>query len=339
MKRLVLILVIASLFIASFLMGCARQSVKENSTGQLVVYSPHPLEFIDPIVGEFESEYGIQVNVIFAGTGELLSRIEGEATRPQCDVLWGGSISTLEPKKELFETYKSRNEDYVLPEYKNKDGHITRFSLIPSVIMTNKNLIGNMEIKGYNDLLQDSLYGKIAMADPQKSSSAYEHLINQLYAMGEGNPEDGWWYVDEFVKQLDGKLLDGSPEVYRGVADGKFAVGLTFEEAAAIYVKSGAPVEIIYPIEGTIVKADGVVIVKNSPNLENAKLFIDFVTSSEIQGLIATELNRRPIRNDIHFIEGLRDLNDIYLISDDENWSASERISIIEAFKQKFQGE
>ena len=29
------------------------------------------------------------------------------------------------------------------------------------------------------------------MCDPSTSSSASEHLINMLYAMGEGNPEKG----------------------------------------------------------------------------------------------------------------------------------------------------
>ena len=53
------------------------------------------------------------------------------------------------------------------------------------------------------------------MCDPSTSSSASEHLINMLYAMGEGNPEKGWDYVEKFCKNLDGmlfkKLIRGIP--------------------------------------------------------------------------------------------------------------------------------
>ncbi len=45
------------------------------------------------------------------------------------------------------------------------------------------------------------------MCDPSTSSSASEHLINMLYAMGDGDPEKGWDYVRKFCENLDGVLL------------------------------------------------------------------------------------------------------------------------------------
>ena len=44
----------------------------------LVIYCPHPLTFINPLVEEFEKESGIKVEVVAAGTGELLKRVESE---------------------------------------------------------------------------------------------------------------------------------------------------------------------------------------------------------------------------------------------------------------------
>ena len=60
----------------------------------MTVYCPHPLEFIDPLVKEFEVKYGVSVEVIAAGTGELMKRIESEKDNPLADVLWGGTITT-----------------------------------------------------------------------------------------------------------------------------------------------------------------------------------------------------------------------------------------------------
>lgn len=249
--------------------------------------------------------------------------------------MWGGSLSTLQPKADLFEEYKSANEDAVIDEYKNKDGHITRFSVIPSVIMVNTNLIGNIKVEGFEDLLNPELKGKIANADPSKSSSAFEHLINQLYAMGNGNPDDGWAYVTNLTKNLDGKLLSGSSAVYKGVADGEYTVGLTFEEAAVKYAKDGAPVKVVYPSEGTVAKADGVAIIKNAKNMDNAKKFIDFVTSKEAQNVVATQLNRRSVRNDVEG-EGLESFNSIKVIKDDENWVNENKQTMLDKYKDIF---
>ena len=119
-------------------------------------------------------------------------------------------MSTTSPKRELFEAYISCNEDMVRDEFKNREGNMSRFTDIPSVIMVNTNLIGDVKVEGYEDLLQPELKGRIAMCDPATSSSAYEHLINMLYAMGDGEPEQGWDYVEDFCRNLDGILLGGS---------------------------------------------------------------------------------------------------------------------------------
>ncbi len=340
MKKKLLATILSIMTLVSFA-GCGGGSSEtksgdgEGGSNNLIIYCPHPVEFIDPIVNEFESQTGIQTEVVTAGSGELLKRIESEGDNPLGDVMWGGSLSTLQPKADLFEEYKSANEDAVIDEYKNKDGHITRFSVIPSVIMVNTNLIGDIKVEGFEDLLNPELKGKIANADPSKSSSALEHLINQLYAMGNGNPDDGWDYVTELTKNLDGKLLSGSSAVYKGVADGEYTVGLTFEEAAVKYAKDGAPVKVIYPSEGTIAKADGVAIIKNAQNMDNAKKFIDFVSSKEAQTVVATQLNRRSVRNDVKG-EGLEPLENIKMISDDETWVNENKQAMLDKYKDIF---
>ncbi len=246
--------------------GSAGSGDDEN---KIVIYCPHPLSFINPLVEEFEKESGVKVEVVAAGTGELLKRVESEKANPLADIFWGGSLSTMKPKADLFEQYKSVNEDHIQQAFKNEEGSITRFTDIPSVIMVNTDLIGDIKVEGYEDLLNPALKGKIAMADPSKSSSSYEHLINMLYAMGKGNPDNGWDYIKKFCANLDGKLLSGSSAVYKGVADGEYAVGCTFEEGGAKYVADGAHVKIVYMKEGVISKPDGIYIIKNANIVHN----------------------------------------------------------------------
>lgn len=329
------------LSIFTILAGCSSDDDKTSEgkdSKELVVYSPNPIEFNEPLIKEFEDETGIKVEVISAGAGELLKRIEAEGDNPLGDVMWGGSLSSLEPYVDYFEKYQSANEDKVIDEYKNDDGYITRFSLVPSVIMVNKNLIGDKKIEGFADLLDKDLKGKIAFADPSKSSSSFEHVINQLYAMGDGDPEKGWEYEEKLIKNLDQKLLSGSSATYKGVADGEYAVGLTFEEPVVNYINDGAPVEIVYPKEGTIVKPDGVVIIKNAVNLENAKKFVDFITNEDSQTMVANELSRRPVLSTVKIKEdiGMKPLSEIKLIQDDQEWSNKNKIAILDKYKEIF---
>lgn len=314
----------------------ATESTAAKLTGDLVIYCPHPLEFIEPLVSEFESVSGIKVEVIAAGTGELLKRVESEQANPLGDIFWGGSLSTMTPEMALFENYQSVNEEFVQEGMKNVEGPLTRFTDIPSVLMVNTDLIGDIEIKGYEDLLNPALKGKIAMCDPSKSSSSYEHLINMLYAMGNGDPEAGWAYVEKFCENLDGKLLSGSSAVYKGVADGEYVVGLTFEEGGAKYVADGAPVELVYMEEGVISKPDGVYIIKNAQNMDNAKAFINFVTSKEAQTIIVEQLNRRSVRTDVAAPGYLIPKEDINIIYDDPALVVASKDAWIEKFTDIF---
>ncbi len=302
---------------------------------KLVIYAPHPVEFIDPIIDEFERSSQIEVTVVRSGTGELLSRIENEIATgsPSCDVLWGGSFATINNKKELFASYHSINEEYINAE--NLDGLVNAFSFMPSVIMVNENLEGR-RIESYEDLLRDDLKGKIAFANPSLSASSYEQLINMIFAMGDGDIERGWDYVEKLVVQLDGKLLDSSSKVYNGVAQGEYAVGLTFEEGAANFCGENTPIRLVYPREGTIVRRDGVCIIKGSKKEAKARAFVDFVTGKEIQSFISERLNRRSIRTDVDESPNLIPLSEIKIISDDEDWSFKNKDVITERFLTLF---
>ena len=313
-----------------------EKKMAERDDKQLVIYCSHPRAFINPLVEEFEKQRGMKVEVIAAGTGELLKRVESEKANPFGDIFWGGSLNTMKPKADLFENYISVNEGHIQAAFKNKEGSMTRFTDIPSVIMVNTNLLGDIKVEGYKDLLNLSLKGKIAFADPSKSSSSYEHLINMLYAMGSGDPDKGWDYVENLSRNLDGKLLSGSSAVYMGVADGEYAVGLTFEEGGAKYVADGAPVKLVYMKEGVISKPDGIYIIKNAKNMENAKKFIDFITSKDAQSIITTQLHRRSVRDDVDPPVGLLPKDQIKIIDDEEQVVEKNKKAWLDKFKDIF---
>jgi iron(III) transport system substrate-binding protein len=305
-KRFVLLLM-ASLLAVAFLAGCVyavrTTAIRGNGNAlrdnTLVIYSPHPVLLSKPLLVEFEKETGIHPEMVRAGTGELLARLDEEKDAPACDVMWGGSVSSVSPKSYLFDDYVSANNEQMQPDFRNDGGPLTWFSDLPRVLIINTNLVSAQSVKGYADLLNPSLRGRIAAADPAKSDAAYEHLSNMLAAMGQGNEEQGWAYVASLCQQLDGKLMDNSRAVYQSVADGDMAVGLTFEEGAAKSIADGAPVAIVYMEEGVAASPDGIYLVKGAKHPENAKKLIDFLTGSKAQSMLVTQLHRRSVRSDM----------------------------------------
>lgn len=195
---------------------------------------------------------------------------------------------------------------------------LTRFSDIPSILMINTDLIGDIEVKGYEDLLNPRLKGKIAYCNPLVSSSAYEHLINMLYAMGNGDPEGGWDYVEQLCYNLDGNLLKSSTEVYQGVANGDYVVGLIFEDAAAALIEDGSHINIVYMDEGVLSTPDCIAIIKNAPHKENAASFVDFATGYEVQTMLSAKLNRRSVRMDVENPNNLKPKEEMKILHIDD---------------------
>ncbi|MDR1316639.1 MAG: ABC transporter substrate-binding protein [Spirochaetales bacterium] len=342
MKKICTGCIIALAFI-TLIAGCGGSQPAQGAgsgaasgSGSLVVYSPLTLEFMKPIVERFEKESGIKMEIIALGTGEALKRVESEKNNPLADVLWSGATTTVKSKMDLFENYQTPNESAVDPKYKNIEGPLTRFDATGSIMMANTNLLGNIRMEGYQDLLNPVLKGKIAMADPSASSSAFEHIETMLFAMGGGDNEKGWDFIKKFCAQLDGKLLGSSSAVYKGVADGEYTVGLTFEEGGATYLSLGAPIKLVYMEEGVTFRGDGIEIIKGCKNLENAKKFLDFCTSYDVQKLMNDSLNRRTVRTDLPPSPILKPLSEMKILEVDEDMAAAKRQEWINKFKEIF---
>ena len=136
------------------------------------------------------------------------------------------------------------------------------------------------------------------------------------------------------MKNLDGQLLTSSSQVYESVVEGKNYVGLTYEERAIKNMLEGAPVKVVYMKEGVICRADGAAIIHNAPHVENAKKFIDFITSREAQEIVAEKLNRRPIREDVKLDEGILPYSSIPILKDDVEWANNNKQDILKKCNQ-----
>jgi iron(III) transport system substrate-binding protein len=304
----------------------------------LVVYTARGESLNNAVIPEFEKDTGIKVEVVVAGTGELLKRAQSEKANPLGDIFWVADQTMLSASKDLFMEYVSSEDDNMIDAFKNTTGYFTPAFADPTVMIVNKDLKGDMKIDGFEDLLNPELKGKIAFGDPVNSSSAFQSLLAMLYGMGkDGDPlsDEAWAYVDKFIANLDGKMSNSSSQVYKGVAEGEYVVGLTWEDPAANYVKEGAAVEVVFPVEGAIFPGESVQILKDCKHPENAKKFVDYMLSEKIQNAVGSTLTVRPLRKDATLADYMKPQSEIKLFDNyDEGWVAEHKLGITNRFSE-----
>jgi iron(III) transport system substrate-binding protein len=274
---------------------------------EVVLYSSNPSELLDLVTKGFEAKSGIKVSVVRLGTGEAMKRIAAEKDKPLCDVFWSGDVAVLENAKENFQTYRSPEAKALPAGYVEKDARWTASNAHVMIIMVNKSLVkANDMPKSWKDLFDPKWKGKIVMANPEKSGSAYAQAYG-FYKLF------GWDGINKLI--ANAKILDSSSLIYKGVAAGEYPLGITMEYAAHRYIVGGDKnVGIVYPADGAFISPEATGIVKNCPHPEEAKKFVDYLISKKVEDEIFDKFSRRPARLDADDTEGLPSLKKIAVL-------------------------
>lgn len=316
-----------------FFAGC-NSPAPINDENMVRVYVAHNAEQFNAVIKEFQERTGIRVEAVSLGTGDCLLRIQDEADAPICDVMWGGTTESLEAYKMYFQAYIS-SEDAAIPEkFKDPEDLWIGESQQPAVIMYNKRLVTQDTLPLiWKDLLDSRWKGMIASADPAASGSAYTLLCTMIMAVSDApNYEKGWAFIGALYDNL--VITSSSSQVYNGVANGEFAIGLTLEQLAWLHAGTDSRnVGMIYPLDGSSNVPDGVAMVKDCPHPEQAGIFIDFLLSYECQQYMSVTAGRRSIRDDVAQPEGLPDLGDIDFLDYNFVWAGAGKKEVLETWQ------
>ena len=327
-KMLAAVLALTALFAA----GCGRAGDADGSSfappeeRRLVIYTSHKEEVYQPLIREFEQRTGIWVELETGGTTELLEKISQGGT--DCDLMLGGGADSLSAYSRCFSPYRSKYEDSVRPEHRSADGSYSPFSALPVVLIYNTKLVRMNPPAGWKSLLDGAWRGRIAFADPAVSGSSYTGLCTLLQAL----PGDREELLKEFAANLKGRLLSSSGEVVGAVAEGSCYIGVTLEETALKGIAEGLDIAIIYPEEGTSALADGAAVVAGCAHEDNARSFIDFMLSPEVQQMLEEDFSRRSVCGPGEDPEELR------LIDYDIQWASEEQGNLLSLWKEQFEG-
>ena len=339
MKKLLAIALALTMILALSVSAFADGKAPEEYTGTLTIYSPHDSDPLNDGVAAFEAAYpNVKVEVVADGTSNLVAKIAAESASPVADVLWGGGADTLAAYKDYFQPYKPSSIDLIDPSLYDAEYYWIGESPLPMVFIANTNLIAEDAIPTTWKELADwdvDTYGKIAIADPTSSGSAFTQICTIIFLYGEEADDyaSGWELLAQIMPKLEVK--NSSSLAHKDIFGGENALGITLEKAAIKYTEDF--MKVIYPTDGTSAVPDGVAIVKNCPNQELAELFVEFVLGYDCQVRQNAEWGRRPIRSDVEPV-GLRPLSEITLMNYNFDYAANNASDIKEAWQDLLVG-
>ncbi|ODT66834.1 MAG: hypothetical protein ABS75_24920 [Pelagibacterium sp. SCN 63-23] len=315
------------IFAAILAAGTMMSPAVMAQEGPLVVYNPAGAAG-ELIIDAFRAKYpGVSISAINAGVGELFTRMAAEKANPQGDVVLCASSEAFLANPDLFAPYESVELPNFDASVVAEDHSFYGCSMPLQAFIVNTNLLKEEEYpRSWADLAKPELEGKLVLANPSLSGSAYAQLaqILQLH---------GWEVAEQVMKNA--RFTTSSQSVFQDVGRGEIEVGVTGEVNVKTMMDEGYPVIAIYPEDGTGLRFDASAIIAGGPNPDNAKLFLDFANSKEAHELVVST-NRRSVRQDVSAPEGLMPTSEVPTFPYDDQLAADNRDENLAKFDQLF---
>ena len=352
MKKKILALVLA-LVMALSLAACGNSNTPATSgsasgsgdepaalSGDLVLYCTMTENDISALLDCFAEVYpDINVEVVNGSAGELVTRLQGEASNPVGDLVWGGMADSDGMKiADVFESWVSAHDAENANGWTSPNGLYSMDHLSTVCFCVNTELEAELglNIQSYEDLLDPKLEGKIIFSDPNSSSAAWNNVSNIMSVYG-NDSEEAWTYIEGLMKNL--VIAGSSSACFKSVQQGEYVVGLTYEDGASTLLKDGATnIKMVYPSEGSSAFAFAAAIVKNAPHMDAAKAMIEWLQSAEGQSYRANYVGTVRFTNENVVVEQswLPESDTIHWVTRDIDWLIDNKTAMLDKWSELY---
>ena len=267
--------------------------------GKVTYYTAMDLSVAEPVAKAFEAKYpGIKVSVERTGSERLFNRIAQEVASKiyKVDVVNSADASHFLPWKRdgwLAPFVPEAVAKDVPSEMADADGMFCNQRTLLCAIAYNSKLLAPADApKGYQDLLDPKYTGKMVKAHPGYSGTimtATQQIAREL----------GWPYLEKLSRQ---KILQvqSATEPPKKIAAGERAVAADGSDYQFWMAKErGAPIEVVYAVEGSPQVSNPMGIFKSAPNPNAARLLASWIMSAEGQQFIVTLSGQYPANRQI----------------------------------------
>lgn len=252
--------------------------------GKVIVYGAQVPQAMKPLHAAFEKKYGISVDYWRGSSTQVSERAltEWRAGKPGFDVVEGNrGVQLIMRDEGLFQKFIPPSSAKFPAKFKEKDGMITPWRVLPISILYNTDMVKTSDLpKTFDDLLAPKWTNKITMPDPTRHTTTAQFLWNLNKFKG-----DKWL---DFVKALAKQkplLVESLAPVTTTIIKGEAPVGITYIK----YVKQyKGPVSYVL-MDKYLTDPNYMSLSAKAVHANAAKLYLDFICSAEGQKLVAEE--------------------------------------------------
>lgn len=302
---------VLSVFVCALIApGCGENDGEPSNT--LVIYCAHDQILAEGAIELFEEKTGIDVQVRYDQEANkslgLTERLIAEKDNPRADVFWNnqllGTADLID--RGILQPYKGENWDRIPEKFKDADGHYIGFAARLRVAIIHDDTPtanGAVDDAAY-DALMNPVHHPLAEvpADVDFSSAArampiYGTTLSHYAVLWDLMGAEGLkqWHTGT----LDRGLIQegGNGTVMRLVAAGTCRFGMTDTDDYYVAEDDGKPVwrEVIGigSESRPIVIPNTVAIITGAKHPDNAKKFVDFMTSEELELFLGQSRSRQ----------------------------------------------
>lgn len=310
---------------------------------ELIVYTALENEQIGKYLESFKSQNkDIDVKIVRDSTGIITAKLLAEGSNTPADVVWGTAASSLLVLEDrgMIQPYAPKGLDRVEKMLKDKANPPAWVGIdaweCAIVVNTAEAKAQNLpQVKSYQDLLKPEFKGQIVMSNPNSSGTGFLAVAGLIHLMGE---KKAFEYLDKLHQNIAMYTHSGSAPAKKAAA-GEFAVGISYGYAGINQKKKGAPVEIIFPIEGSGWDVEANALIKKKDIKPEAKKFLDWAISDEAINALKSDYAITAVKMDNKIPDGYsKDPLSQLIKKNDLRWSAKNRARILKEWASRYNG-
>jgi iron(III) transport system substrate-binding protein len=268
---------------------------KAKAEGLVVFYTSVDVSVAERLARDFQSKYGIKVQVERTGSERVFQRIGQEmgSNLHVADVVNTSDAANFIVWRNsgwLASVRYEEIERYWPPQFRDRSGTFATWRATLSPIAYNSSLVKASEApKTWADLLQPQWKGKLVKAHPAYSGSEMTANYELMRAFG-------WGYLQKLGGQRV-MQVQSSTEPPKVLSRGEQPVMAGGNEYVVFQLQSqGSPLVLVYPPEGTPFETSPAAIFKDAPHPNAARLFYAYLFSKETQQMLVDFGGLRSVR-------------------------------------------
>ncbi|MEQ6289310.1 extracellular solute-binding protein [Vogesella sp. GCM10023246] len=258
---------------------------------EITVYTARAEQLIKPILGVFEQETGIKVNVVSGSEGPLMERLKAEGSNTPADIFMTVDAGNLWQANNLglFQPVKSAALAANVPVHLRDPGNNWfGLSVRARTIFYNKLTVKPEQLSSYEDLASPKWKGKLCLRTSKKVYN--QSLVGTM--IGSYGPVKTERIVKGWVDNLAAPVFADDTKMLEAIGAGQCDVGIanTYYYGRLLKTQPNLPVGLFWAnqkLDGVHVNVSGAGVTKHAKNAKGAVKLLEWLSAEKAQKLFA----------------------------------------------------